>query len=92
MICATKLKMKPGCKNSKSLLEIDEVYLTGCNRPGYCKKAAVHEHVKKYPGSIKVNIRPFPNVIPSTSINGEKYVRSNPDAFKHDDLLDLPRE
>ena len=55
-------------------------------------KADVHNHVKQYPGSIKVNVWPHPNVIHATSVNGEKYVRSNPDIYKHDDLLDLPRE
>ncbi len=84
--------MKPDCKTSQHLTEIDEIYLDGCNNPGYYKKATVHDHVKQYPGSIKVNIWPYPNVIHATSVNGEKYVRSNPDIYKHDDLLDLPRE
>lgn len=92
MIYAKKLKMKSGCRYSQNLLEIDEIFLDGCEQPGYYKKSVVHDYVKKYPGSIKVNIWPYPKVIPSTSINGEKYVRSNPDIYKHDDLLDLPRE
>ena len=92
MIYAKKIKMKPNCKTSQSLIEIDEIYLDGCSNPGYYKKADVHNHVKQYPGSIKVNIWPYPDVIHATSVNGEKYVRSNPDIYKHDDLLDLPRE
>ena len=91
MMYATRIKMKQGCYYSQSLLEIDEIYLEGCNAPGFYKKAGVHNHVAQYPGSIKVNIAPYPNVVPAVSSRGEKYVRSAPDSYSHDDLLDLPR-
>ena len=32
------------------------------------------------------------NVIDAISANGEKYVRSSPDDYTHDNLLSLPRE
>ena len=89
---ATKIKMKPGSRYSDQLAEIDEIYLTDCNPEGYYKKAYIHDCVKKYPGSIQVAISPFPSLIPETSINGEKYVRSAPDATAKDNLLRLPRE
>lgn len=92
MIYATKIKMKPFCFNSSSLEEIDEIYLTGCDRPGYYRKSTVHDHVKKNPGSIKVNISPYPNLIPMVSKNGEKYVKSAPNSSGKDNLLALPRE
>ena len=89
---ATKIKMKPGCHNSHSLLEIDEIYITGCATPGYYKKDIVHDHVKENPGSIQVNVWPYPDVVHAVSVNREKYVRSSPNAYGHDNLLSLPRE
>lgn len=88
---ATKIKMMSGCSNSNDLLEIDEIYLEGCTNPGFFKKAVVHDHVKAYPGSIQVNISPYPNVIDAISINHEKYVKSSPDSTTKDNLLSLPR-
>ena len=92
MMYAKKIKMKPGCFYSQSLMEIDEIYIQGCDNPGYFKKAILHDFLKENPGTIKVNITPYPNVIPAVSSRNEKYVRSSPDGYLHDDLLDLPRE
>ena len=92
MMFATKIKMKPGCYRSTSLLEIDEIYITGCDKPGFFKKSVIHDYVKKNPGSIKVNIHPYPQVVDAISINGEKYVRSVPNNNTRDNLLSLPRE
>lgn len=47
---ATKIKMKPGCYYSSNLLEIDQIYITGCENEGYYYKAAVHDAVKKNAG------------------------------------------
>ena len=88
----TKIKMKPGCYSSNKLVEIDQLYITGCNNPGYFKKDVIHDYVKENPGSIKVDRYPYPNVIGAISGNGEKYVRSSPNDHMHDNLLDLPRE
>lgn len=89
---ATKIKMKSGCYSSDSLLEIDSVYIEGCNNPGFFKKAVIHDFLKENPDTIQVKIWPYPNVIPATSSAGEKYVRSSPNDYTHDNLLDLPRE
>lgn len=89
---ATKIKMKYGCYDSQNLEEIDEIYVTGCSNPGFFKKATLHQHLKTYPGSIEVNIYPFPELIPAVSVHGELYVRSTPNIYSHDNLLDLPRE
>ena len=88
----TKIKMKPGCYHSNKLLEIDQLYIADCQNPGYYKKATIHDHVEMYPGSIKVNRWPYPEVIAAVSTNGEKYVRSSPNDYTHDNLLDLPRD
>ena len=88
----TKIKMKPGCYYSSKLTEIDQLYITGCETPGYYKKAVVYDFLKENPGSIKVDIYPYPTVIPALSSNKEKYVRSTPNDYTHDNLLDLPRE
>ena len=89
---ATKIKMKTGCRYSNDLTEIDEIYITGCTNPGYFKKADIHDFVKKNPGSIQVDIWPNPDVVAAVSVNGEKYVRSAPNAYGHDNLLCLPCE
>ena len=92
MMYVTKIKMKSGCYYSQKLVEIDELYIEGCQNPGYFKKAVVHDYVKEHPGSIKVQRYPYPDVIDAVSVNDEKYVRSSPNDYTHDNLLDLPRE
>jgi len=92
MMYATKIKMKPGCYNSQELTEIDEVYITGCDNPGYFKKAVLYDYLMKNPGSIKVDRYPYPNLVPALSSNYEKYVRSTPNGYIKDNLLSLPRE
>lgn len=89
---ATKIKMKYGCKYSNDLLEIDEIYLSESTANGYYKKEYLHDYLLTRPNSIQVNIYPYPNVIPAESSRGEKYVRSEPDRTKKDNLLSLPRE
>lgn len=91
---ATKIKMQSGCKTSNNLLEIDSIYLTGCQEEGYYKKASVHDYLKKNPGTIQVDIYPYPNIIPATSPapHYEKYVKSTPNSNTQDNLLSLPRE
>lgn len=88
----TKIKMKPGCYYSSKLVEIDELYITGCTDPGYYKKSEVHDYVKNHPSSIKVNKYPYPALVSAISVNGEKYVRSSPNGSTSDNLLSLPRE
>ncbi len=88
---ATRIKMKHGCGQSNSALEIAEIYLEECDRPGFYDKGALHDHVKAYPGSIQVNIYPYPNLVHATSVQYEKYVRSEPNDTTSDNLLKLPR-
>ena len=89
---AIKIKMQPGCYYSQHPLEIDEIYIEGCDNPGYFKKAVLHDFLEQNPSSIRVKVPPYPVVIPAVSPRGEKYVRSSPNDFTHDNLLDLPRE
>ena len=56
------------------------------------QKGDLHDYLKNYPNTVVVNISPYPYLIPAVSYRGEKYVRSAPDDWKHDDLMDLPRE
>ena len=89
---ATRIKMQRGCYNSQSLLEIDEIYIEGCNNPGFFKKAILHDYLEEHPGTIQVKVPPYPNIVPEESIHGEKYVRSSPNSSERDNLLSLPRE
>ena len=93
MYLVTKIKMKNGCIYSSSLLEIDEIFISGAGTSsGYYKKEIIHDFLRRNPGAIKVNISPYPTVIPAVSMKGEKYVRSSPDGFPNDNLLMLPRD
>lgn len=89
MLYAIKIKMKYGYWNSQHPEEIDQIYIRDY---GWYAKADLYDHLKVHPKSIAVNIPPYPYLIPAVSSNREKYVRSNPDIYKHDDLMDLPRE
>lgn len=89
---ATRIKMKPSCGSSNNLLEIDQIYLEGCQENGYYYKSAVHDFLKSHPNSIQVNIYPYPDLQPMISQNGEKYVKSEPDYTGKDNLLQLPRD
>lgn len=89
MLYAVKIKMNYGRWNSQHPEDIDQIYIRD---NGWIKKGLLHDYLKEYPKSIAVNISPYPYLIPAISSNREKYVRSNPDIYKHDDLMDLPRE
>lgn len=88
---ANKIKMQQGCANSTSTQEITEIYIDGCNNPGFFSKATLHNYLVKEPNSIKVNISPYPFLVPATSSRNEKYVRSEPNDTTNDNLLKLPR-
>lgn len=88
---ATKIKMKTGCEYSNKTTEISKIYVEGCANPGYFAKATLYDYLKKEPGTIQVNIYPYPNLVPALSINQEKYVRSEPNDNSNDNLLKLPR-
>lgn len=89
---ATKIKMKPGCGSSSNLLEIDSIYLTGCKEEKFYKKEVLHDYLKKNPGTIQVNIYPYPNLVPAMSTRNEKHVKTEANSSTHDNLLSLPRE
>ena len=73
---AEKIKMRDGCYNSNSLVEIDKIYISGCSKPGWFDKSIIHDYLKTNPNSIKVNRWPYPYLTPATSQYGEKYVKS----------------
>ena len=66
-----------GTLPSNSTLEIAEIYIDGCDKPGFYTRASVHDYLQENPNTIKVNIGPYyPYLIPATSVRGVKYVRS----------------
>ena len=89
MLYATKIKMNYGCRSSQYPEDIDQIYINGY---GWYTKETLYNHLTQYPKSFVVNISPYPYLIPAISRNGEQYVRSSPNQYQHDDLLDLPRE
>lgn len=88
---ATKRRMKQGCEYSNNVQEISELYITGCDNPGLFKKDVLYDYLIDNPGSIQVDIYPYPNLIPVKSVYGEKYVRSSPNNSTSDNLLSLPK-
>lgn len=89
MLYAQKIRMLKGMEDSSSLLEIDEIFVTGF---GWRKKSFYYDYLIAHPGSIAVNIYPYPNLVKQLSVNNEKYVKSEPNKYGFDNLLDLPRE
>lgn len=89
---AMKIKMKANCENSNDLTEIDSIYLTGLQKEGFYKKENIYDYLKDGGRDILVYIQPYPKLQPVLSRYGEKYVRSESDEFRTDNLLNLPRE
>lgn len=73
MMYAKKIKMQAGCSHSNNTQEIAEIYIDGCNNPGFFPKSTFHYYLIKNPNSIKVNLSPYPFLVPATSSRGEKY-------------------
>ena len=92
MMYAKKIKMQQGCSRSYNTQEIAEIYVDGCDNPGFFTRGVLHDHLIKSPNSIRVNISPnYPYLVSAISSNGVKYVRSEPNDTPHDNLLELPR-
>lgn len=87
MLYATKIRMNHGCWDSRYPADIAQIHLAGW---GWLTKEFLHNYLKMYPGSIAVNIPPYPSLIPDVSSRGERYVRSNPNPYLFDNLLNLP--
>ena len=92
MMKATKIHMNTGCEASNNEIDINSIYLIGCTNPGWFLKEVLYDYLKEHPETIQVNRYPFPYLVPVLSSKNEKYVRSEPDEFKRDNLLSLPRE
>ena len=88
MLYVTKIRMHKDRRCSKYPEDIEQLYIS---EVGWCWKEVVHDYLLVNPKSIVVNIYPFPYLIPAVSFAREKYVRSNPNIYKHDNLLDLAR-
>ena len=89
---ATGIKMNIGCESSGFCGDIHSIRVKDDNGENWHEKADVHKHLLKHPGSIHVDIAPYyPKLEPATSINGVKYVRSEPNDTPHDNLLKLPK-
>ncbi len=92
MIKATKIRMKTYCDNSLKLEEIKDIKLEGdLTNPGWFSKESVHDFIKNKNGVVNVNIYPYPKLIAVTT-QTEKYVKSTPNNYGYDNLLELPRE
>lgn len=79
---ATKIKMNYGYRDSQYPQDSAQIYIHG---EGWIKKGDLHDYLKSYPNTVVVNISPYPYLIPAVSSRGEKYVKSTPDSWKHDD-------
>lgn len=88
---ATKIQMKPGCRTSNNLQEIDSIYIEGYPFYRFAKKSEVYDYLNQHPRTIQVAIAPYPYVMPALSAYGEKYVRSEANGTSRDNLLNLPR-
>ncbi len=92
MIYAVAIHMCYGCEVSNNLLEIESIYVESNGAISVYKKSDLYDFLIKYPRTVKVNVSPYPDVIPCLSVNYEKYVKSTPNAYQRDNLLSLPRK
>ncbi|WP_050498005.1 DUF3892 domain-containing protein [Oenococcus oeni] len=89
MIYATAVKMQSGRAYSHDVLAIDSIQLKYSNGDiSWSKKEDIYNHLLIYPKSIKVNISPYPDLIPEHD-GFTKYVKSQPDRTGDDKLLSL---
>lgn len=92
MIKATKIRMKQYSTHSMKLEEIKDIKLEGdLNNPGWFSKESVHDYIKNENGIVNVNIYPYPKLVAVTT-STDKYVKSTPNKYGFDNLLELPRE
>ena len=92
MIKAVKIRMKTYCDNSLKLEEIKDIKLEGdLTNPGWFSKETIHDFIKNNNGIVNVNTYPYPKLIAVTT-SSEKYVKSTPNEYGYDNLLELPRE
>ena len=92
MIKVTKIRMKQYSGNSMRLEEIKDLKLEGdLNNPGWFSKENIHNYIKNNNGVVNVNIYPYPKLVSVTTAT-DRYVRSTPNRFGFDNLLELPRE
>ena len=59
---ATKIQMKPGCRTSNNLQEIDSIYIEGYPFYRFAKKSEVYDYLNQNPRTIQVAIAPYPYV------------------------------
>jgi len=92
LIKATKIIMQSGKEKSNLVTEIESIYLTGVEKEGFYTKERIYDFLKKdSKNEIKVNISPYPKLIPVLR-EQQKYVRSEANDTPNDNLLKLPRE
>ena len=92
MIKATMIRMKKYCNSSNILEEIKDIKIEGdINNPGWFSKETIHDFIKNQNATIKVNIYPYPDLVP-VKTKTDKYVRSTPNRYGYDNLLELPRD
>ena len=90
MILAKKIHFRYGSPFSPSEQDIQSIYLSGEGLEGFYPKEQVYDMLVN--GKIiRVNIYPYPALEEMTSFKGEKYVRSEPNEYQYDNLLNLPR-
>lgn len=92
MIKVTKIRMKQYSTNSMKLEEIKDLKLEGnLDNPGWFSKESIHNYIKNNNGVVNVNIYPYPKLVAVTT-STDRYVRSTPNRYGFDNLLELPRE
>lgn len=99
MMKAVKIHLVPYHSSFHGLWEIDSIYLIGSpaekiSCKGFYSTDKIYDYLTKHPGSIEVNLPPYPKLIPILSPypRRKKLVRSSPDHSANDNLFNLPIE
>ena len=88
---ATKVKMISGFENSNETPEIARIDIEDCDTRGLYTPAELYDIVKEKPGSVCVDIPPYPKLVPIKSKMHGNFVRAAKNRFEKDKLMDLPR-
>lgn len=92
-IKATKIKMHDD-ESSDDITGIKSIYLEGnVKSEQFYTKEKIHEFLSKSKENIIiVDYPPYPELVPRETQDGHKYVKSEKDKSKRDNLLNLPKE
>lgn len=88
---ATKIHLNTGCEKSNRFTDIHSIFIVGYIEEKFYPADEIHDYLMSHPNSMKVDVFPYPFLIPAAGPMGEKCVQSIPDDSGADCLMALAR-